>query len=271
MDTNTGSPTLPIQNQTRNNIIAIASGKGGVGKTWFSISLAGVLAKMEQRVLLFDGDLGLANLDIQLGLMAKHDLGNVLAGRVTLNQAVMSFSRGEFDIIPGRSGSGSFANLGMNQLRNLAHELSILAQQYDTVIIDLGAGVENTVRKLSHVANKVIVIITDEPTSLTDGYALIKLTHSEKAHTDLAIVANMAHSTKSGERTYGTLLKACQGFLKISPPLLGIIRRDQKVPESIRAQVPLLVRYPNSTATEDVESIARAIVDSKAISAKIKK
>ena len=259
MSSDTQRHQLLSSNNKGHNILAIASGKGGVGKTWFSINLAQAIAKMGKQVLLFDGDLGLANLDIQLGLMAKNDLGSVLAGRVTLNQAVMSYPPGGFDIIAGRSGSGSFSNLGISQLSNLSTELSTLSQKYDTVIIDLGAGVDNTVRRLVHTANKVIVIITDEPTSLTDGYALIKLTHSENSKANIQVVTNIVSSTKSGERTYGTLLKACQGFLKITPPLLGIIRQDPKVPDSIRAQATLLTRHPNSNAAQDIETIAKVI------------
>src|SRR6185312_15989217 len=97
------------------NVIAVASGKGGVGKTWFSITLTHTLARAGQRVLLFDGDLGLANVDIQLGLMPKYDLGSVVAGRLTLNQAAVSYKDGGFDIIAGRSGSGTLANIPLSR------------------------------------------------------------------------------------------------------------------------------------------------------------
>jgi len=237
-------------------MIAIASGKGGVGKTWFAITLTHALARQNLKTLLFDGDLGLANLDIQLGLMPKHDLGSVVAGRLTLNQAVLSYEEGNFDIVAGRSGSGGLANVPASRLQVLGDDLVLLAAGYDKVVIDLGAGVERTVRQLTHNVGTCLVVATDEPTSLTDAYAFIKVTHMERPGTDIRIVVNMANSTREGERTYNTLLKACEGFLKISPPLIGVIRRDNKVRETIRSQTSILTRFPNTEAATDVEEIA---------------
>lgn len=241
------------------NIIAVASGKGGVGKTWFSITLAHAIARTDRRVLLFDGDLGLANLDIQLGLMAKNDLGAVLAGRASLAQAVTFYEEGGFDVIAGRSGSGALANLAANRLQALLDELTLLAANYDYVILDLGAGVESTVRRLAYAAGQIIVVVTDEPTSLTDGYAFIKIAHSERPDANIQIVTNMMGSDAEGERTYNTLNKACQGFLKFTPPHLGSVRRDEKVRNSIRAQEAILNKYDESAAGEDVKQIARLL------------
>jgi len=255
MTTDTPIATSPKRAKNRNTI-AIASGKGGVGKTWFSITLAQALAKKGQRILLFDGDLGLANLDIQLGLMPKQDLGSVIAGRLTLNQAIVDYPEGGFDIIAGRSGAGGLANIASSRLQMLGDDLSLLAANYDTVMLDLGAGVERTVRQLAHNAGTCVVVLTDEPTSLTDAYAFIKIIHAERPDIDIKIVTNIVNSTREGERTYNTLHKACQGFLKFSPPLLGVIRRDNKVREAIRAQTPLLTRFPNCEAAQDVERIA---------------
>ena len=256
------APTLAARPSTLTNgqnMIAIASGKGGVGKTWLAITLTHALAKQKLRTLLFDGDLGLANLDIQLGLMPKHDLGSVIAGRLTLNQAVLTYEEGNFDIVAGRSGSGGLANVPVSRLQILGDDLNLLAAEYDKVIIDLGAGVERTVRQLAQSVGTCIVVATDEPTSLTDAYAFIKVTHVERPGEDIRIVINMANSTREGERTYNTLLKACEGFLKISPPLIGVIRRDGKVRESIKSQSSILTRFPNTEAATDVERIAEKL------------
>ena len=250
----------PSQRAKSRNILAIASGKGGVGKTWFSITLAHALANRGYQTLLFDGDLGLANLDIQLGLMPQQDLSSVITGRLTLNQVVIKYADGGFDVIAGRSGSGSLANVTASRIQRISDDLALLASRYDNVLIDLGAGVERTVRQLVHNASTCIVVLTDEPTSLTDAYAFIKVIHTERPEIDVQVVTNIVNSTHEGERTYNTLLKACQGFLKISPPLLGIIRRDSKVPESIRRQTPLLTRFPNTEAAVDVEKIAQRLL-----------
>lgn len=252
------TPKTANRSQGR-NIIAIASGKGGVGKTWFSITLAHAIARVGKRVLLFDGDLGLANLDIQLGLMAKSDLGAVLAGRASLAQAVTYYEEGGFDIIAGRSGSGALANLASNRLQTLLDELKMLSANYDYVIIDLGAGVESTVRRLAYAAKRIVVVVTDEPTSLTDGYAFIKLAHNERPDTTIEVVTNMVSTTEDGERTYNTINKACQGFLKYSPRHLGAIRRDSKVRRAIRMQKPFLNVSAESEAAMDVQTIARLV------------
>jgi flagellar biosynthesis protein FlhG len=143
-----------------------------------------------------------------------------------------------------------------SRLQMLSDDLILLAANYDKVIVDLGGGVERTVRQLTHSVGACLVVATDEPTSLTDAYAFIKITHMDRPETDIRIVVNMVKSDREGERTYNTLLKACEGFLKISPPLLGVIRRDPKVREAIRSQTSILTRFPNSEAASDVEAIA---------------
>ena len=240
--------------------IAIASGKGGVGKTWLSITLCHALANKGKKVLLFDGDLGLANVDIQLGLMPKHDLGGGLAGRLPLNQATTAYSDGGFDIIAGRSGSGNLADIATSRLRSLSEDITLLSASYDQVVFDLGAGVERTVRSLANQVDVVFVVTTDEPTALTDAYAFIKLTHIERPNLELKVIVNMANSTKEGERTYNTILKACEGFLKFSPALAGVVRRDTKVRETIRNQTSILVRFPNTEAANDVRIIVDKLI-----------
>ncbi len=241
------------------NVVAVASGKGGVGKTWFSITLANALSNMGKRVLLFDGDLGLANVDVQLGLMPKRDLNDVIRGRLGLDKVVQTYEDSNFDIIAGRSGQASLSALPSQRLALLRDQLVDIAGEYDVVIADLGAGVDRTVRMLSATANQTLLITTDEPTSLTDAYAFIKLGNAAGMSKNINIVINMTSSIKEGEKTYKTLLKACENFLKISPPLAGMIRADKKVKETIRSQTPILIRSPNADAALDVEKIAKTI------------
>lgn len=238
------------------NVIALASGKGGVGKTFLSISLCQALAREGHKVLLFDGDLGLANVDVQLGLVPGRDLGAVIAGKVSLKHSTNRFEAGGFDIIAGRSGTASLSALPAQRLALLRDEIMELAKDYDRLIIDLGAGVDRTVRMLAAAAATVIVVTTEEPTALTDAYAFIKLAQAAGQADGLRILINQASSKAEGERTYATLLKACQNFLKIEPDLAGIVRRDAKISETIRHQTPLFTRHPNSNAAQDVTAVA---------------
>jgi flagellar biosynthesis protein FlhG len=247
------------------NVIAVASGKGGVGKTWLSISLAQALSKLGQRVLLFDGDLGLANVDVQLGIQPGMDLGTALERHLPLSRAVINYPSGGFDLIAGRSGSGSLASMPINRLQALAQGLRVVGDSYGRVVVDLGAGIERPVRYLASRAAFCLVVTTDEPTALTDAYALIKMVtlDSQEQHKDvpLGVVVNMASSREIGQRTYETLAKACDRFLKRRVPLLGVIRRDPKVRDAISTQTPLLVRHPSSPAATDIEALARKVFE----------
>ena len=242
------------------NMIAVASGKGGVGKTWFSISLSHALARAGRKTLLFDGDLGLANVDVQLGLAPGKDISEVLAGRYAIGEAKLHYEDGGFDVIAGRSGSGALSQLSPRHLASLSEALHELGKDYETLVLDLGAGVERTVRRLAAEAGTCLVIVTDEPTSLTDAYAFIKLCTLDRRGADIRVVVNMANSPREGERTYATLRKACESFLKTTPPLAGIIRSDAKVKDSIRHQVSILQRHPGSCAATDIESLVRNLL-----------
>ncbi|MCP5365370.1 MAG: MinD/ParA family protein [Hyphomicrobiales bacterium] len=246
--------------QHAHQLIAVASGKGGVGKTWLSVTLAHAFARAGRRTLLFDGDLGLANVDIQLGLMPSHDLSSVIAHGDRLQDATTPFEDGGFDIIAGRSGSGRLANLPGNRFQQVIDGIHSITASYDHVIMDLGAGVDRTVCQLSRISDLCIVVATNEPTSLTDAYAFIKLNQRAGRMDHIRVVINMVESKAEGERTYETLRKACESFLKASPPLLGFVRRDAKVPAAIRHQTPILTRFPTSDAASDVETITNRIL-----------
>lgn len=252
--------SLTSTSQVSPNMISIASGKGGVGKTWLAITLSQAMARNGGRTLLFDGDLGLANVDIQLGLSCERDLGGAISGRYSLKQTITPYDEGQFDVIAGRSGSASLANMPVDRLAALGTELAVLARDYRAVIVDIGAGIERSVRQLAAQAAICLVVTTDEPTALTDAYAFIKLMLRQEPEADLRVVVNMAGTEADGKRTYETLEKACVSFLQTSPRLAGIIRRDDKVKDSIRNQMSILTRHPNSSAAGDVERIARSLL-----------
>ena len=249
-----------IQKNTQNsiagkNIIAIASGKGGVGKTWVAVSLAHSFALKGLKVLLVDGDLGLSNIDIQLGLTPNTNLAGVFAYNKPINSAIIHDENTNLDILAGQSGSQTLAGLNESHLQLLCDDLRILANHYDKVIIDLGTGIQKAVTILAGIAHEILVITTDAPTALADSYAFIKLMHTQNASQNIKIIVNMANTLKEGERTYQTLFKACQSFLNITPPLIGIIHQDSSARESVRTQTPILNMEQKTEAAKDIIEI----------------
>jgi len=241
--------------------VAVGSGKGGVGKTWFAITLAHALARGGRRVLLFDADLGLANIDIQLGLVPALALGSVVSGTATLEDAIAHFVPGGFDVLAGCSGSGSLATIEPAALDRLLTLLMVAAARYDTVLLDLGAGLDRSVRRMAAWADTLLVIATEEPTSLTDAYATLKLYKADRLDGDARLVVNQSSNSAAGERTAATLTRACTAFLGRAPAIAGTVRRDLHVQDAIRRQIPLLIRHPNCPASVDVERIAAALVN----------
>jgi len=235
-------------------LIAIASGKGGVGKTWLAITLSHALAERGRGVLLVDGDLGLANVDVQIGLTPGRDLAGLLAGEAAEALATPVPGAG-FSVLAGRSGSGALAQLSPAQVEAILAGLAA-ARGVDHVVLDIGAGLDRTARRLAAAAGTLLVVTTEEPTALTDAYACLKLAALDRPGGDRRIVVNMAGTQASGERTWLGLRKAAETFLKLSPPLAGVVRRDARVAEAIRRQVPFLTRHPTAEAAADLRRIA---------------
>lgn len=237
-------------------VIAVASGKGGVGKTWLAITLAQALAQRGRRVVLFDADLGLANADVQLGLAPELDLGAVLAGRVTAEAALIRYPAG-FALLPGRS--GALAGLDGATLEAALALPRLLAATFQDVVVDIGAGIGAAQRRLLGAADIPLVLATEEPTSLTDAYAVLKLLAHDAPERTPQLVVNMASGQGAGARVHATLEAAARRFLGRGLGCAGVVRRDVKVPEAIRAQVPLLSRHPTSPAASDVALLARSL------------
>jgi flagellar biosynthesis protein FlhG len=246
------------------SVIAIGSGKGGVGKTFMSVTLASAFAQAGRRTLLVDGDLGLANVDVQLGIAPETDLAAVIAGWVELEDAVTPVdggsSQGGFDVLPGRSGSGALAELSSEDVARLAAGLSALSLQYDQVILDLGAGIEANCMRLARAADKVVMIVTDEPTSMTDAYAFIKVLKGYAPNVEQVVAINQAESRASGQRTYEAIARACQTFLGFRPALAGTVMRDDAVREAIRSQRTLISTHPNTQPVIDAIAIAHTLL-----------
>jgi flagellar biosynthesis protein FlhG len=258
-------PREPERRAPPAQILAVASGKGGVGKTWMSITLASTYAFKGKRVLLVDGDLGCANVDIQLGIAPEADLTAVIAGWISLEDAVTpvnggSSKSGGFDVLPGRSGSGALADLPREEAGRLAAGIAALALRYDLVILDLAAGIDPNNMRLARSADRALVIANDEPTSLTDAYAFIKVMRGSAPSVTPWVAINMADTPMAGRRTYEALARACQTFLGFRPALAGIVKRDDKVREAIRQQRTLPSLHPQAVAVSDVAEIADALM-----------
>lgn len=245
------------------NMIAVISGRRGSGKTWFAVTLAHALSLYKQKTLLFDGDCGLNNTKIQLGLEFANDLDAVIYGNRSLNQVVFAYDKGRFDIAAGNPGSSGLATMSVGRLQILGDDLNILAQSYDQTILDMSAGIANPAKVLAGMSQSVIVVCTVEPQSITDNYGLIKLIATRYPKAFISIVINQVNTIEEGQRTYNMLEKACCEFLKISPPLLGVIRQDTRVRDSIRNQSTIISRYPQSEAALDVMAIARRILSNE--------
>jgi flagellar biosynthesis protein FlhG len=240
-------------------LITIASGKGGVGKTVIAISMAHALARLGRKVLLFDGDLGLANIDIQLGLNPSADIADMMSGKSDVMKIIRHYEDTTgcgFDIIAGRSGSGALANLAREKLVALRQSLILMGGHYDHVILDLGAGIEQSVTTLADHHGTCIVVLTPDPTALTDAYAFIKLRTLRNPHSTVHVIVNNAASRTEGQTTFDGLAKVCASFIDATPVLLGIVHHDKKVSDCIRNQKPLLTRYGNSVPASDIEAIA---------------
>jgi len=240
-------------------VIAVASGKGGVGKTWLSITLAHALSQAGRRVLLLDADFGLANADVQLGLAPGLDLSAVVSGRARAEDVVRPHPAG-FHLLPGRAGTGLLAGLSGAALEAVLALPRRLAGTWEDVVVDLGAGVEAPQRRLAAEADLLLVIATEEPTSLTDAYAVLKLHAQDAPAREARLVVNLAASAAVGQRVHATLETAMRRFLGRGLTLAGVVRRDARVPDAIRRQTPLLTRHPASPAALDVTALARSLL-----------
>ncbi len=244
-------------------VVSIASGKGGVGKTWFSISLGEALARMNRRVLLVDCDVGLANIDVQLGLRPAVDLSRIVMGEAPLSHAIQQVDAIGLDVLPGLSGSGYLGGLDPLMVGWIRGELRRSCEDYDIIVLDLPSGVEHGVRELMRHADDEIIITTSEPTALTDAYALIKATSRQRLGNVPKLVVNFAEDIAAGRQTMEGLIKVCERFLTIKPGSLGVIRRDARVSEAIGRQSPLMQCYPGSNAARDVAAAAEVFLASE--------
>lgn len=239
-------------------VIAITSGKGGVGKTNLSVNVGIALAQRGRRVALLDADMGLANVDILLGIYPKFNLSHVLSGDKTLAEIMLNGPSG-LKVIPGASGIQKMAELSTIEQAALIHAFSEIDQDLDVLIVDTAAGISASVVNFARACQEIIVVICDEPTSLTDAYAFIKLLNRDYNLSHFHVLTNMVKTAQQGLALFQKLTKVTDHFLDVTVRFLGAVPYDEYLRKSVQKQTPVVVAFPGSKSSIAVKEIAGKI------------
>ena len=246
-------------NQTKPvRVIAVTSGKGGVGKTNLSVNIGIALSQMGQRVVLMDADMGLANVDILLGVYRKFNLSHVLSGEKTLDEIMIDGPSG-LRVIPGASGIQKMSELTIIEQASVIHAFSEIDQDIDVLIVDTAAGISASVVNFSRACQEIIVIVCDEPTSLTDAYAFIKLLNRDYGLSNFHVIANMVQSIQQGHVLFQKLNKVTDRYLDVTLKFVGAVPYDEYLRKSVQKQTPVVVGFPRSKAALALKTIAKRI------------
>jgi flagellar biosynthesis protein FlhG len=236
-------------------VIAITGGKGGVGKTTVSTNLAVALAAARQEVMLFDADLGLANVDVLLGLHARFHLGNVLDGECALEDVIVTGPHG-LQVVPAASGSQRMANLSAAEHAGLIRAFSDLYHRIDTLIIDTPAGLHDSVVTFTKAAHHVVVVVCDEPASITDAYGLIKVLSREHGVRRFQVLANQTRRTGEGAELFQKIQRVCDRFLDVGLEFCGSVPDDDYLRRAVQRQMAVVDAYPTSAASRALKNLA---------------
>lgn len=241
--------TIMTQDQATHavKVIAVTSGKGGVGKTHVSVNLAYQLARKGKRVLLLDADLGLANVDILLGLRPTRNLSHVLAGECELRDIVMT-GPGGLSVIPAAAGIKRMAELGASEHASIVQAFSSLRDEYDVLVIDTAAGISDSVVSFSRASQHVLVVVNDEPTSLADAYGLIKVLNRDAGITRFKVLCNKVDSERQARSVYARLQEVADRFLDVVIEYAGLIPRDEFVQRALARQRVVCELFPATEA-----------------------
>lgn len=249
--------SLRRMNQSRLiKVIAVTGGKGGVGKTNVTLNTAISLAQQGKRVMVLDADLGLANVDVLLGLRVEKNLSHVLSGECTLDDVLVEGPYG-IKIAPATSGSQSMTELTPIEHAGLIRAFSELQSQIDVLIVDTAAGISDMVLSFSKASQDIMMVVCDEPTSLTDAYALIKILNKEHGIFRFKIVANMVRSMREGDELFSKLTKVTNRFLDVALELVAVIPFDENVRKSVRKQKAVVEAFPTSPAAMAIRRLAK--------------
>ncbi len=240
-------------------IICISSGKGGVGKTSFSVNVATALAQSGKKVLLIDGDLGLANVDVVLGINVRHTMRETIEEGRELASCLVEITPG-FQVLPASSGVPEMASLSYEEQAFLTSSLEEIIDRFDYVLVDTAAGIGESVLWFNTWSQVNIVILTPDPTSLTDAYALIKVLATRHGKKHFHLLINSVKSKKEGKEVFDNMRTVLERFLQIRPLALGAMPQDAQVSQAIRQQKPFLLAAPESRASQEIMAVAQRIL-----------
>lgn len=239
-------------------VIAVASGKGGVGKTNVTVNLGVALAQQGKQVLLMDADLGLANIDVMLGVHPQYNLLHVLDGSKTLQEIIVEGPAG-MKIIPAASGIQKMAELSPAEHAGMIQAFSELEQHIDILLIDSAAGIADSVISFTRAAQEVIVVVCDEPASITDAYALIKLLSRDYQLDHFHIIANMTRSVQEGRELFNKISMVCERFLDVNLDFMGIVPFDEDLRLAVKKQHAVVEFRPQSKSATAFTHLSRKI------------
>ncbi|KXJ49995.1 MAG: cobyrinic acid a,c-diamide synthase [Colwellia sp. Phe_37] len=248
-----------MQDPQHIKVIAVSGGKGGVGKTNVSLNTAISLAKLGKRVLVLDADLGLANVDVMLGLRVQRNLSHVLSGECELDDIIIQGPAG-INIIPATSGTQSMVDLTPSEHAGLIRAFSDMQTKFDILIVDTAAGISDMVLSFCRASQDVLLVVCDEPTSITDCYALMKLLSRDHGLFKFKVVANMVRSPKEGQQLFAKLSKVTERFLDVTLELVAVIPYDENIRKSVRKQQAIVEAFPDSPASVSLKSLAKNII-----------
>lgn len=239
-------------------VLAVTGGKGGVGKSNVSVNMAVALAQQGKRVVLLDADLGLANIDILLGISSGRNIADVLSGEAELRDILVP-GPGGIHIIPASSGTQRMANLGEQEHAGIIGAFSELGDEMDVLIVDTAAGISRTVTSFVRAAQETLMVVTDEPTSVTDAYALIKVLNRDCKMDRFRVLANMVRTPKEGQALFNKLSKVTDRFLDVTLQYVGSVPMDESVRKAVQRQKTVIEAYPNSKAAIAYRSLAQKV------------
>lgn len=248
-----------MQDLQQIKVIAVSGGKGGVGKTNVSLNTAIALAQLGKKVLVLDADLGLANVDVMLGLRVHRNLSHVLSGECELDDIIIEGPAG-MKVIPATSGTQSMVDLTPSEHAGLIRAFSDMKTKFDVLIVDTAAGISDMVLSFCQASQDIMLVVCDEPTSITDCYALMKLLSRDHGIFKFKVVANMVRSPKEGQQLFDKLSKVTDRFLDVALELVGVVPFDENIRKSVRKQKAIVEAFPDSPASIAFRSLAKNIM-----------